>query len=225
MRLAQTVRVGAWFLIGLNLLMALGSIWIFKRMAPAIEVIIQQNQRSLQAGEDMLASLALVGDTMAENDAHCSAFKAALDRAKNNVTEAEEPKVLAQIEQIYVAACHGDLAARQQVVPSIIHFGNINRQAMLQADRRAQQLGYAGAWGVVFMAVCVFLAGIIFIRRLSRRVVTPLEEIYKVVAAYQNGDTMRRCVGSDLPPDVRGVYSSINDILDLCQGQSFLTKD
>ena len=42
MRLAQAVRVGAWLLVGLNLLMALGAIWILMRMAPAMSGIIEQ---------------------------------------------------------------------------------------------------------------------------------------------------------------------------------------
>ena len=41
MRLAQSVRLGAWLLIGLNLLMALGAIGILMRMAPAIAGIRQ----------------------------------------------------------------------------------------------------------------------------------------------------------------------------------------
>ena len=49
MRLAQAVRVGAWILVGLNLLMAVGAIGIFNRMAPAIAVIIERNERSINA--------------------------------------------------------------------------------------------------------------------------------------------------------------------------------
>jgi len=43
MKLAQSVKIGAWLLIVLNLLMAFGSIWKIMRMAPAIKVIIAQN--------------------------------------------------------------------------------------------------------------------------------------------------------------------------------------
>ena len=65
MRLAQAVRVGAWVLMGLNLLMAVGAIALFNRMAPAIAVIIERNERSIGACVDMLASLAGTGSDAA----------------------------------------------------------------------------------------------------------------------------------------------------------------
>lgn len=217
MRLAISVRIGASMLIGLNLLMALGAIWIFMRMAPAIKIIIEQNQRSLEAGEDMLASLAVSpGDTAADKK-NQDMFTAALDRAKHNVTETQEPPVLRKIEATYFSAFQGDRAARRETVAGIVHLGKINREAMAQADRRAQQLGNAGAWGVVFMAACVFWAGIVFNRNLDRRVVMPLEEIGSAVAAYRNGDMMRRCSGANLSPELRAVYNGINEIIDRCQ--------
>ena len=67
------------------------------------------------------------------------------------------------------------------------------------------------------MALSAFLAGVIFIRSLTRRVVTPLEEIHTVIIAHRNGDTMRRCTGADLSQDVVAVFTGINDILDKCQ--------
>lgn len=213
MRLAQAVRVGAWTLVGLNLLMALGSIGIFTRMAPAITVIIDRNERSLQACEDMLAALALSID-LGGNEERMRYFKEAFDRAKKNVTEVDEPAVLHSIETTFQAAFRGDFKARQATVDSIVTLGKINREAMIFADGRAQQLGYAGAWGVVFMAVSVFIAGIIFIRGLVRRVVLPLEEIHTVITAQRNGETMRRCTGTDVPQEIRAIFIGINGILD-----------
>jgi hypothetical protein len=217
MRLAHGVRLGAWLLVGLNLIMAFASVGIFMRMAPAITTIIERNERSLQACEDMLASLALV-DTTARADDLRAQFDAALVRAQNNITEADEQGVLDLIEVSSAAAFAGDLTARQQAVAAIVRLGKINREAMIAADSRARQLGYAGAWGIVFMATCAFLVAMIFIRGLSRRVVMPLEEIHTVIAAQRQGDTMRRCTGGELSPDMREVYNGINEILDQVQG-------
>ena len=61
MRLAQAIRVGSRCLVGLNLLMAVGTIAIFTRMAPAIAFIIEHNERTLKACEDMLAVMAVTG--------------------------------------------------------------------------------------------------------------------------------------------------------------------
>ena len=46
---AQSMKFGAWVMIGMNLLMAFGAIWVFTRMAPAIREILSRNARSLYA--------------------------------------------------------------------------------------------------------------------------------------------------------------------------------
>ena len=79
MRLAQAVRVGAWFLVGINLLMAVGTIAIFSRMAPAIAIIIERNDRTLEACEDMLAIMAVTGIGTPFSAEQTSVFKTAFD--------------------------------------------------------------------------------------------------------------------------------------------------
>ena len=188
MRIAQSVRMGAWLLIGLNLLMALGSIWIFMRMAPAIEVIIERNELSLEACEEMLASLAMIGQDAFTNRALETDFENALHRAQNNITEKEEPAALESIKAAYANAFLGSKTAQQETVTAITLLGKINREAMIVADRRARQLGNGGAWGVVFMAVTVFFAGMLLKRTLTRDLVEPLEEIHTVISAHRTGD-------------------------------------
>ena len=214
MKIAQSVRMGAWLLIGLNLLMALGSIWIFMRMAPAIEVIIERNVVSLEACEEMLASLAMISRDDHANQILQATFLRAFLRAQNNITEKEEPAALESIKAGFPNAFLGSKAAHQETVAAIILLGKINREAMIVEDRRARQFGNAGAWGVVFMAVSVFFAGMLLKRTLSRNLVVPLEEIHEVIIAHRTGDTMRRCTGPDLPGDVKLVYNGINELLD-----------
>ncbi len=214
MKAAQSVRLGAWLLIGLNLMMALGSIWIFMRMAPAIEVIIERNERSLEACEEMLASLAMISHDAHADPALKTAFSDALQGAQNNITEKEEPAALESIKADYSRAFLGNETARRKTVAAIVLLGKINREAMIAEDRRARQFGNAGAWGVVFMAVSVFFAGMQFKRTVSRNLAAPLEEIHLVISAHRNGDALRRCTGSQLPADVKLVYSGINELLD-----------
>jgi len=214
MKIAQSVHIGLWLLIGLNVFMALGSIWIFMRMAPAIEVIIDRNERSLQACEEMLATLAMVTDDKAANDALKATFINALKRARDNITENEEPVALKSISIGFSDAFIGNITARQNTVSAIVLLGKINRQAMIIADQRAKQFGYAGAWGIVFMAVWVFLAGMLFKRSLSKNLIKPIDEIYAVIMAHRSGDTLRRCSGSDLPRDVKTVFDGLNEFLD-----------
>lgn len=218
MRLANAVRVGGWLLVVLNLLMAIGSIQVFMRMAPAIERIIERNERSIRDGVVMLSSLARSGGGVM-NEQLRAEFAGALQKAKNNVTEPEEDDVLALIDRLAEGAFQGETTVREEIVAAILRFGTINREAIFRADHAARQLGHAGAWGVVFMATCVFLAGVIFIRGVTRRVVNPLEEIHAVIAAQRRGETMRRCSGADLPQEARLIFSGINEILDQRQPQ------
>ena len=214
MRIAQSIRFGLWLLIGLNLFMALGSIWIFMRMAPAIEVIIDRNERSLQACEEMLASLAMMTEDKAANEALKTIFATALKRARDNITEDEEPVALKSINFGFSDAFIGNITAKQNTVSAIILLGKINREAMIIADQRARQFGYAGAWGIVFMAVCIFLVGMLFKQSLSKNLIKPIEEIYAVIMAHRSGDTLRRCSGSNLPRDVKTVFNGLNEFLD-----------
>jgi methyl-accepting chemotaxis protein len=215
MRLAHAVKMGAWFLVGLNLLMAFGSIGILMRMAPAITNIIDRNERALQACEDMLASLAM--SNIPPNEDQIAMFKEAFERAKNNATEGEEPASLKSIETAFQDAFLGDLTARQATVNAIVNLGKINREARARADGKARQLGYTGAWGIVFMAIVVFIVGLIFIHSLTRRLVIPFKEIHTVIAVRRNGELMRRCTGTNLPQDIRAIFHGINEILDQCQ--------
>jgi trehalose-6-phosphate synthase len=214
MNVGQNVRLGAWLLIGLNLLMALGSIWVFIRMAPAIEVIIIQNERSLQACEEMLSSLAMMNPNGPDTDQLKASFNAALSRAENNVTEQEEPLALESIRHNYAQAFAGDFEAKAKTVTAIASLSRINREAMAVADKKARQLGNGGAWGVVFMASTVFLVGMLFMRSLKRNLVAPLAEMQAVISALRKGNTLRRCTRMDMPNDIAQVFSEFNEFLD-----------
>jgi hypothetical protein len=220
MKLLTMVRLGALLLIGLNVLMGLGTIWVFMRMAPAIEIIIERNERSLEACERMLVSLAISGTDGSESRQLELSFEEALQTAQNNITEAEEPAPLAMIDRNYREAFENDFPARRQTITAISRLAQINREAMVRADKRARQFGNGGAWSVVFMASAVFLAGLLFMRTLKRNLVKPLEEIYSVLLAYRLGDTVRRCSGADLSRDVKTIFDGMNELLDNTRSKS-----
>jgi hypothetical protein len=206
------VEFGAWFLIAMNLAMAFGSIWIFMRMAPAIEVIISRNEASLQSCEDMLSAL-LRGKVI--GDSSIIEFREALAKAERNITETEEPAILAQIADCYEEAFSGDGDSLLLAIRAIKDLGSINREAMRRADTRAKQFGHAGAWGVVFMATAAFLVGMIFLRTLDRHLAEPIQEIDAVVSAFCKGDTLRRCSLRAPAVPVRQILGHINDLLDI----------
>nr|WP_320012672.1 hypothetical protein [uncultured Desulfobulbus sp.] len=214
MRLSHAIRVGAWVLVALNILMAIGTIAIFGRMSPAIEVILDRNERSLQACEGMLTTLALTGTGKSLSQEEQQTFHAYLENAQANITENLEPEPLQRLTSNENKLFQGDRQAREASIQAIGNLAEINRAAMLAADRHAQQLGRTGGWGVTFMALSAFLVGLIFIRSLSRRVVTPLEEMHNVLQANRNGETLRRCSGVDLPQDVATIFANLNAVLD-----------
>ncbi|MBF0229150.1 MAG: hypothetical protein HQK63_06095 [Desulfamplus sp.] len=230
MRIGQATNIGAWVLISLNLLMAFGSIWIFMRMSPAIKEIIEQNEHSLQACEEMLASLSMMikandgggNNKIALQQANkvlLVKFEDALKRATNNITEKEEPHAIELIKTQFKLAFDGDFKAKEETVAAIILLGKINREAMIKADIRARQFGQAGAWGVVFMSTTIFFSGMLFKRNLLHNLIRPIEEIDSVISAHRNGDNMRRCSGADLPADFVSIFHGINEILDQCQSE------
>ncbi len=215
MKLAQSVKVGAWFLIALNLFIAFGSIWIFMRMAPAIEVIISQNEVSLEASEEMLAALLQIKTSDSQPVESIESFGNALTRAKNNITEKEEPAVIDTIILHHEDAYKGNNIALKKTINAIVELGDINRAAMRRADAKAKQLGYAGAWGVVFMATVTFMVGMIFLRSMKKNLLEPMQEIDAVIIAFREGDIMRRCSMKSPPRSIKQIFGNINDLLDM----------
>lgn len=214
MKLAQAAKLGGYSLIALNLLMAFGSIWIFMRMAPAIEIIIDRNERSLQACEEMLSLLALANQpTMGAPELEVR-FSSALNRARNNITEKEEPIAIDAIRKSYREAFRAEAASQNKTVSAILRLAEINRIAMVVADQKAKRLGGAGAWGIVFMASALFFVGMLFMRIFKRSLIDPLEEIQAVLEALKRGDSMRRCAIPEAPRDIRSIFDGINGILD-----------
>lgn len=214
MKLAQSVRLGAWSLISLNLVIAFASIWVFMRMAPAIEIIIERNEKSLHSCEEMLSSLALAHQSKKDVTQLRVSFTNALERAKTNITEKDEPTAIKAISENYVLAFAGSWEGKEKTVAAIQHLSQINRAAMVKADQKAKQFSNAGAWGIVFMASILFMFCMLFIRGLKRNLVKPLEEIHSVIQAMKTGDGLRRCTEADVPQDIRYIFSGINGLLD-----------
>lgn len=212
MKIAYSVRLGIGTLIGINLLMAFCCIWIFLRMAPAIDQIILRNVNSLRSGRIMLTALTYAGDAEKNADA-VTDFEVALDAASKNITELHEPENLAAIEANYKAAFQGDPIARLNTVTAIDRLCETNINAMIKADFKARRLGVSGAWGVVFMASGVFFIGMLVARFLIRRLIFPLEEIYTTLESRRSGDQFRLCTVADSSDEMFRLLTDINDLL------------
>lgn len=204
----RDLYVGALSLIAIELLTALAAIALFVRMSPAIDRILQENVASIAAGQQMLTVLASPGS----GDA--AAFDVALAAARSNRTELREQEALETIETHGHAALSGDARARERVIAALGRLSQVNLEAMRRADREAQRLGAAGAWAMVLLGFGGVIAGVLVLRRLGRRLLWPIAELERVLAAAHQGDRYQRCQVNVARGRLREALSRLNAVLD-----------
>lgn len=212
MRTSQSVLIGGWIFISIFLLTSLGSIWVFTRMTPAIDEIIRPNELSLSACEKMLSYLVLSQSSY--NDELERTFVQAWERAEANISEKGEKEELEIIKSNYAQAFRGNGKALESTLEAIMNLSAINKNAMDKADKKARQIGRAGAWGVVFMSSAAFVAALIFLRILRKNLINPIEEIHSVLTSLNKGDKMRRCSCGEKSPEINFLYGQINELID-----------
>jgi nitrogen fixation/metabolism regulation signal transduction histidine kinase len=213
MQLRQQFRVSLAVLVGFQLITAFGAIGLLSRMTPAIAHILSENEYTIDAALQML--LLLSRRTFEPKDPEMERqFHAAVERARNNITEPGEPEVLARLEELSVAALQGDPQALSETVDSIRRLVEINRKAMREAEAEARRLGTAGAWAAVILAVAGLAASVIVSRRLARTLLDPVEELYEVTQAARSDDLFRRCRKSGATAEIRSILESVNLFLD-----------
>ncbi|MBN1336318.1 MAG: hypothetical protein JXB39_10185 [Deltaproteobacteria bacterium] len=184
MRASSLLRYGFGILLALQLGTAFAGVALLARMAPAVERIIQENTRSLEATERMLAALsARDGPTFAQ----------ALDEARRNVTEDGEVPALATIEDHWRQALDGNAVAEVVVRGQCLELARVNHAAMERTDAEARRLGKAGSVTMVLLGILGFLAATMVFGRTKRDVVRPLEDLSDAVRQVAAGDTLRRC--------------------------------
>lgn len=213
MELRRTVLGGLFGLVALNVITAFGAVGLLVRMSPVIGNIVSENVQSLEAAEKMLAALAQPENHELAPEARAQ-FDAALRAAWENVTEAEERPVLSRIEVAKGPALAGDAESRSEVILALRQLSELNRQAMRAADEEARRQGNAGAWFAVVVATLSVVASAFLGRRLTRRLIEPLSQLYRVLEAFRTGQRHRRCTSVDVPAEFRMIFDSVNSLLD-----------
>lgn len=189
MTLRQELLLAWAALVVVQVLTLIGAVGLLARMAPAVGTIIEDNERSIEAAETMLAEL---GRSATDSGA-LARFEVALADARGNVTEDEEPAQLDRIEAGYAAAFTGDPTARERVTVALQELAGVNRRAMEASAARASGLGRTGAWTAAVLGLLSIGAAIGMGRRLERRVIEPIEATAAAVKAIEDGDHHRRC--------------------------------
>jgi hypothetical protein len=210
-KLATEVSIFVRILRVAVVVLALGAIALFGRMAPAIEEILADNVITLGAAEEMLAALA-ASDTR-EEEARAR-FGAALARARANVTEAGEAPLLDEIERRWQDALRGAAVDEEAVIASVVELARLNRASMQAADRDAARLGPAGGWAVALLSLLILAVTHLFETRLETQVVDPLSSLEAVVSAADAGAIHRRCPETG-PPEIRRIARGLNRQFDL----------
>lgn len=212
MRVHTEVRLSLAVLLAVQLATTLAAVGLFGRMAPAIERILADNEYSVQAAEEMLAVMARCphGSPCGEK----AAFTQGLQRVRQNITEAPERPLIAELERDGPLALAGDRPARVRVVQALHRLSDINRDSMASADAEAKRLGVAGGWTAVLLGVLAFALTLVFGRRLHRRVVAPLGDLAHVAGAASGGDLKRRARLVAPAGELEVVGRGLNDLLD-----------
>lgn len=212
MRTRHDIRIAVFVFLVFNLVIAFGSISLLERMTPAIQGVLQANVYSIAAVEEMFSTLAEPSDR--DVTERSQKFRAALDRAKKNITESQETELIESIDRGFEGALAGDVVSRLKVISDLRLLGEVNREAIRKADQKAVRLGKAGSWIIVLLGAFGFLLSLIILTRLNRQVVRPVEEIYDAVREWKEGNSRRRCNHVDAPPELQNTMTVINHLID-----------
>lgn len=197
-------------LLAIVVLTSVGAVALQARMAPAIERILAENLYSLEAAETMMVA---VCEDPSNQDAE-NRFKTSLAQATSNVTEKLERESIEVLQKNGPGSFRGDIESKARTLDALVTLSEINRAAVVREDERAQHLGYAGAWAVVFLGAASFGWALIAIGRARRRLIDPLYEIATVLDAVHGGDTYRRCRRMPAPAEVKKIMGGIDELLD-----------
>lgn len=213
MTLRRELIVSAGVLVVLNLCLAFGATALLGRMGPAIGRLLQANDYSNVAAENLLGEFARAGG-QPFNEASRARARGSFEQIRGNVTESDERPWVAVIDARIEAAMAGDAGAIDHVARALGEISAVNRRAMATADTETQRLGSAGAWAVVGLGMASLWASLVIFARLKRRVLSPIVDLHEVLTLSRKGDRFRRCRKSDSAFEIGQVTGSVNTFLD-----------
>ncbi len=213
MRAAGEIRAGVGSLVAVQIIVALATIGLLVRMAPAIAQILENDVSSTAAVEEMYASFALRDCGLSITEAE-SRFEIAQDQAHNSAGAPGEDALVDSLDPDWRKAMAGDCDARDKVAGTLDRISDLNRAQMALADHQARQLGAAGAWAAAILGLVTFATSAIIIRRFTQRVAIPLSEIEAVLISASQGDPYRRCRRIEGPAEYSIIAARLNQLLD-----------
>ncbi len=214
MRIRDEIRLGVGTLLLVQVLMMFAAVGLLARMTPAIDRILEDNERSIHAVERMLIVLAEPptneNGRMADREQR---FGHALEDALSNITDDREIPVLATIEDQRAAGLAGDPAALAELRSELGMLGDINRDAMHDSNLRAKRLGTAGAWVLALLGLVGLGLSMAVMRRFQAKLIRPVYELGAVLEACSDGDRHRRFNPAEASSEFREVAQVVNSLV------------
>ncbi len=213
MRIRDEIRLGVGALLAIQVLTMIAAVALLARMTPAIDKILEENEKSIRAVERMLLALAEPPPEPGEPDLRRGHFERALAEAEGNITEPSEAPVLVRIAELRHTALAGDPEALATVRAELWQLGDINRQSMLAANSSAKRLGTAGAWALVFLGLIGLVISISMMRRARTKLINPVYELGAVLEACSAGDLHRRFNPGSASREFQEVAEVVNQLV------------
>ncbi|MCA9683839.1 MAG: hypothetical protein KC457_16685 [Myxococcales bacterium] len=217
MRIREEIRLGVGALLAIQVLTMIAAVALLARMTPAVDRILEENDKSLQAVEAMLLVLAEPAPSSSapnRRDDRWQRFDAALSVAQGNITEDSEAEVIETIANRAPAALAGDPEQAAAVRDELWELADINRESMFRANERAKLLGSAGAWALVFLGLLGMVASLALMRRARTKLIRPVYELGAVLQACHAGDGHRRFNPLGASWEFREVAVVINSLVE-----------
>lgn len=178
----------------------------FLKLEPYINTLNSRNTQSLYYAEQMLSSISAKKDL--------KIFEHNLEKAKNNITEVGEEKILNKIADNYLPAFRGDKKTEDIKIDEIAELSKINRIAMERAGKIAKKTEIVGVWIILFPSIFIWIIGLTILAGLKKTFIKPIQELNNVILEYNKGNKMRRCPSYTHSKDLQKLYDGINKILD-----------
>lgn len=213
MRIRDEIRLGVGTLLAIQVLTMIAAVALLARMTPAIDGILEDNEKSIRAVERMLLALAEPASEPEQAELRRSHFARALAEAEGNITEPSEEPVLELIAIHQEAALAGDPDALTAIRTELWQLSDINRQTMLAANASAKRLGTAGAWALVFLGLIGLVFSIMIMRRARLKLIHPVYELGAVLEACSRGDQHRRFNPASASREFQEVAEVVNTLV------------
>jgi hypothetical protein len=226
MTLRRNLRLGIGTLVAFNVVAGLTVIAVLSRLGPSFRRIHEERADIFTAANDMLSVLARQSGE-AVDPADAERFRAALRLCLDGAASSGPISPLAGLDASLPAVFRGDGGAIQSAVAAIEDWLREHQKLLISEHVAAERIAITGAWFLVFSTTLVFVLTLLVARKIDHRALAPLDDMFRVILAAQQGDYLRRTAPRQAPSDLRAAARALDAILErqfdqaLCSSQGF----